>query len=179
MQHQDGKQSGAQRGSSARNGNEPVATSVTSLSSAFTRHGGSGAQAQAQRLLAAPGAFVVLMARVLLYVITLRGLISVAGGGDGRTGQGSAERWGTGNSGDSVDVDMDEVSEAPGGPPAEPGEWEGHEPAGSGGVAVGKRISPLADRGVLLLLVLLHNRVRKIDHLTVGRLYCFFAVTRS
>lgn len=127
---------------------------------------GSSAQAQALRLLTAPGALVLYMARAILYVITLRGLINaVAGSGGGVDGMSNSEgRWGTatgrgagGDAGDWADSTTGEATEAPGGAAAEPGEWEGNPPVG---VPAGKRISPLADRGVLLLLVLLHNRVR-------------------
>ncbi|CAN0099524.1 unnamed protein product [Ectocarpus fasciculatus] len=119
---------------------------------------------EARRLLAAyPGALVLLVARALLYVVTLRGLLGMVGGG-GAGGGGGLLLDGDGEEG------REEVTEAPGGAPKEPGEWEGHRsPAtddGEGGGGGGgnsrhpRKISPLADRGVLLLLVLLHNRSR-------------------
>lgn len=157
-------------GGSSSNGYEPVPT-TTALTHPAPGQGGGGGwdgygiQSQAQRFLAAPGALVLLVARAFLYVITLRVLrgAPIGTGGDGGggciAGGVSARRWGDG--GGDVEIDRDEVSEAPGGAPAEPGEWEGNVPAGGvWGEVAGRRVSPLADRGLLLLLVLLHNRVR-------------------
>lgn len=146
-------------GSGGNGGYDTVPTTT-----ALGGRGGSGGsfQSQAQRLLFAPGALVLFMARALLYVITLRGLLAATtgdNGGDGGRNSASAGRWGDGGDG-SEEVEVDEVSEALGGAPAEPGEWEGNAPVGGTGVPAGSRISPLADRGVLLMLVLLHNRVR-------------------
>lgn len=115
--------------------------------------GDSASRRAAMRILTAPGALVLLFARVVLYVITLRGLVGVAnrdssGGGSGGAKEG--EHFpGYGYAGEGA-------TEAVGGAPAEPGEWEGNNSSGSP-----KKLSPLADRGVLLLLVLLHNRVKK------------------
>lgn len=135
--------------------------------------------AEARRLLAAyPGALVLLVARALLYVVTLRGLIGVIGGAAGTGTGGNVLTDGTG--GENVG---EEVTEAPGGAPKEPGEWEGYRvpaadgvegkgggkggkgAASGGGGAAGnsrksRKVSPLADRGVLLLLVLLRNRAK-------------------
>lgn len=149
-------------GGSGRNGGYDTVQTTTALDD---RSGsGDSFQSQAQRLLLAPGALVLFVARALLYVITLRGLLAATtgnSGGDDDRSSASAGHWGgVGDGGDgSEEVGLDEVSEAPGGAPAEPGEWEGNAPVGGVGVPPGSRISPLADRGVLLLLVLLHNRV--------------------
>lgn len=112
---------------------------------------------------------MLFVARALLYVLTLRGLIGVAGvmGGGGRRETGLLLGDGGDDGHDGGTGGNEEVTEALGGPPAEPGEWEGHPTtsasAGGGGGSRGgvpEKLSPLADRGVLLLLVLLHNRVR-------------------
>eukprot|EP00903_Cladosiphon_okamuranus_P016296 g15028.t1 len=131
---------------------------------------------EARRLLAAyPGALVLLVARALLYVVTLRGLIGVLGGAAGAGVGGNLLT-------DGIEEDNvgEEVTEAPGGAPKEPGEWEGYgvpaadgverkgggkgAASGRGGVAGSSRhprkVSPLADRGVLLLLILLRNRAK-------------------
>lgn len=102
------------------------------------------------RILAAPGALVLLFARVILYVITLRGLVGVANRDNSGGGAKEREHY------LEYGYAGEEVTEAVGGAPVEPGEWEGNNSSGGP-----KKLSPLADRGVLLLLVLLHNRVRK------------------
>lgn len=125
-----------------------------SSGSALVSQGGSASQ-QARRILAAPGALVLFVARAILYIITLRGLLGVANGSGGGSGGG------VGAGGSAAQCpDEDVVTEAPGGAPAEPGEWEGNpQAAGKRGGEASRKISPLADRGLLLLLVLLHNRV--------------------
>ncbi|CAM9601682.1 unnamed protein product, partial [Scytosiphon promiscuus] len=115
--------------------------------------GSAGMTAEARRLLVAyPGALVLLFARALLYVVTLRGLMGAVGGAGSGSGSsllrgGDADCEGEGGF-------EEDVTEAPGGAPKEPGEWEGHRSK------YPRKVSPLADRGVLLLLVLLRNRAR-------------------
>ena len=173
--------------SSAASGPSPPSSSSAALvlpttTTDATGGNGNGANmtAEARRLLAAyPGALVLLVARALLYVVTLRGLIGVLGGA-GAGGNGGRNLL---TDGGGEETDGEEVTEAPGGAPKEPGEWEGHRvPAAEGGEggrgggkggagggggagAVGnsrnpRKVSPLADRGVLLLLVLLRNRAK-------------------
>lgn len=103
----------------------------------------------------------MLFARALFYVITLRGLMAVVAGAAGDLRRsGSAGYWarGGGNPRDEPDG-VTEVTEAAGGPAAEPGEWEGNAPVAA---PLASRASPLADRGLLLLLLLLHKRVRYV-----------------
>lgn len=119
--------------------------------------GGSASRRAAMRILTAPGALVLLFARVVLYVITLRGLVGVANRDSSDGGAKEGEPF------LEYGYASEEATEAIGGAPVEPGEWEGNNSSGGP-----KKLSPLADRGVLLLLVLLHNRVRKGVRVFVG-----------